>query len=369
MFNRIITLIIKELLTVWRDKKSRMILIVPPILQLIVYSYAATLEIKNVPIGIINEDTGIISRHIEDRFYGSNTFSKIYQLQHKDAKNFIDTQKGLLIIHFAQDFSKKILNNEPGNIQVILDGRKSNSAQIVMGYVSEILNQYNLDYMNQNNLPKQQSSIIITRNWFNPNLEFKWFMVPALMATISLIMGMVITGLSIARERELGTFDQLLVSPIHPFEILIGKTLPGLIIGLAEATILFLIIIFILKIPFTGSIFLLYLSLCIFLLSVLGVGLFISSLAKTQQQAFLGAFIFMPPAILLSGFATPIENMPSWLQPITLIDPLRYFMFILRGLFLKDMPADIVMTNLLPLLTISIVTLTGSVLFFRRRLE
>jgi len=132
---------------------------------------------------------------------------------------------------------------------------------------------------------------------------------------------------------------------------------------------LFLIIIFILKVPFTGSIFLLYLSLCIFLLSVLGVGLFISSLAKTQQQAFLGAFIFMPPAILLSGFATPIENMPAWLQPITFIDPLRYFMFILRGLFLKDMPADIVMTNLLPLLTISIVTLTGSVLFFRRRLE
>jgi len=368
MFNRIITLIIKELLSVWRDKKSRMILIVPPIMQLLVYSYAATLEVNNVSIGIINEDNGIISRHIEDRFYGSKTFSQIYHLNNAEAKNFIDTQKGLLIVHFKQDFTKKILAKKSGNIQVIIDGRKSNSAQIVMGYVSQIISQFNLDYMNQNNMPKQ-GSIIISRYWFNPNLEYKWFMVPALLATISLIMGMVVTGLSVARERELGTFDQLLVSPIQPWEILIGKTVPGLIIGITEATFLFLIIIFILKIPFTGSIFLLYISLFVFLLSVLGFGLFISSIAKTQQQAILGSFIFMAPAMLLSGFATPIENMPGWLQPITLINPLRYFLFIIRGLFLKDIPKEVIMANLWPLLAISLVTLTGAALLFKRRLE
>jgi len=368
MLNRIITLIIKELLTVWRDKRSRAILIVPPVIQLLIFSFAATLEVKNVSIGIINEDNGIISKRIENRFYGSDTFDKIYHLQNNEAKNFIDTQKGVLIVHFSQDFSKKILSKETGNIQVIIDGRKSNSAQIVMGYISQIINQYNLEYMHQNNMPNQ-NSIIVTRHWFNPNLEFKWFMVPALLAIISLMMGIVVTGLSVARERELGTFDQLLVSPIRPLEILIGKTVPGLIIGLAEATFLFIIIIFALKIPFTGSVFLLYLSLCIFILSVLGFGLFISSVAKTQQQAILGAFIFMPPAILLSGFATPIENMPSWLQPITLINPLRYFMFILRGLFLKDMPINVIMTNLWPLLTISVITLTGAAWFFKRRLE
>jgi len=368
MLNRIISLIIKELLSVWRDKKSRMILIVPPILQLLVFSFAATLEVSNVSIGIINEDNGIISKRIEDRLIGTNIFSKIYHLQNKDAESFIDTEKGLVIIHFNQDFSRKVLNKETGNIQVIIDGRRSNSAQIVMGYISQIINQYNLDYMVQNNIQKS-NSIVITRHWFNHNLEFRWFMVPALMAIISLMMGIVVTGLSIARERELGTFDQLMVSPIQPFEILIGKTVPGLIIGLAEATFLFLIIIFILQIPFRGSLLLLYISLFIFICSVLGFGLFISSISKTQQQAILGAFLFMPPAILLSGFATPIENMPSWLQPITLINPLRYFMAILRGLFFKDIPVEVVMTNLWPLIIISIITLTGASWFFKRRLE
>ena len=368
MFNRIWTLIIKELLAVWRDKQTRMILIVPPIMQLLVFSYAATLEIKNVSIGIINNDNGIISRRLEERFQGSPTFKKIYHIRTDEASDFIDTQKGMLIVNFNQDFSKKILNKEVGEMQVIIDGRKSNSAQIVSGYISQIVNQFNSDYIKDNGLKRPQS-IIIARHWFNPNLEFKWFMVPALMAIISLMLGLVVTGLSVARERELGTFDQLMVSPIQPWEILIGKTVPGLIIGLTEATVLFLIIVFILKIPFTGSIFLLYLSLFVFLLSVLGVGLFISSLAKTQQQAILGTFIFMPPSIILSGFATPIDNMPAWLQPITLINPLRYFMVILRGLFLKDIPLSAVMANLLPLLAISIVTLTCASWFFKRRLE
>ena len=142
MFNRIFTLIIKELLTVWRDKKSRMILIVPPIMQLLIFSYAATLEVKNVSLGIINEDNGIISRHVEDRFYGTKTFSNIYHLQANKAKDFIDTQKGMVLVHFGQDFSKNVLNNEPGDVQVIIDGRKSNSAQIVMGYISQIINQF-----------------------------------------------------------------------------------------------------------------------------------------------------------------------------------------------------------------------------------
>jgi ABC-2 type transport system permease protein len=368
MFNRIITLIIKEFWAIWRDPQSRSVLIIPPIMQLLVYSYAATLEVKNVPIGIINEDNGIISRRIIQNFQGSDTFSDIYYLQNNQLKNFIDTQKGLVVVRFGEDFSRKVLNNQTSNLQVIIDGRKSNTALILSGYISEIINNYNLEYAGQNN-KFSTKALITTRHWFNPNLEYRWFMVPALLALISLILGLVVTGLSIARERELGTFEQLLVSPIQPWEILIGKTVPGLFLGIAEATFLFLIIVFILKIPFTGSVILLYISLFVFLLSVLSVGLFISSMSKTQQQAILGTFIFMPPAMMLSGFATPIENMPMWLQNLTYINPLRYFLVIVRGLFLKDIPTEVVLANLLPLIVISVFAMTGSALFFRRRLE
>ena len=369
MIHRIISLIIKELLEVWRDNKSRLVIILPPLSQLLIFSYTATLEVTNISLGIFNEDSGIISTQIIDRFVGSKTFDKLHYIYSNDEiKEYIDTQKVFIVVHFNQDFSQKVLNNQEARIQVILDGRKSNTAQIVLGYISQIINKYNQEYMTINNL-KKPNSIVVTRHWFNPNLEYTWFTIPGLLAIISLTMGIVITGLTVARERELGTFDQLMVSPLQPFEILIGKTVPGLIIGIIEATIMFLIVTLILGVPFTGSIFLLYFSMFIFLLSVIGFGLFISSISKTQQQAILGSFLFMPPAILLSGFTTPIENMPEWLQPVTIINPLRYFLVILRGLFLKDIPTEVVIANLWPLVIISSITLVGAVWFFKRRLE
>lgn len=367
MLNRIIALIIKELLCLWRDKKSRMVLIIPPIMQILIFSFAATLEINNVAIGIINNDNGIISHRIEDRFNRASVFNGIYHLQ-SNANNFINMEKGIAVVNFNQDFSKKFFNKETPIIQIIIDGRKSNSAQIVLGYISQIINQYNFELITETN-NKFPKSFLITRHWFNPNLENQWFVVPALMAIISLMMSIVVTGLSVARERELGTFDQLLVSPIRPLEILIGKTIPGLLVGITEATFLFIITIFIFHIPFGGSIFLLYISLIIFILSVLGFGLFISSISKTQQQAILGAFIFMVPTVLLSGFTTPIDNMPVWLQPITILNPLKYLIFILRGLFLKDMPIGVILANLMPLIIIAIITFSSVTWFFKRRIE
>lgn len=184
-----------------------------------------------------------------------------------------------------------------------------------------------------------------------------------------MLIGLTVTGLSVARERELGTFDQLLVSPLQPVEILIGKTIPGIFIGLIEGSIIVAAAVWIFKIPFTGSIFLLYLSMFVFVLAIIGVGLFVSSLSKTQQQAILGSFVFMVPAVTLSGYATPIENMPEWLQYATLINPLRYYLVIAKGLFLKDMPASIVFDNIWPMLLIALFNLTCAAWFFRRRLE
>jgi ABC-2 type transport system permease protein len=210
---------------------------------------------------------------------------------------------------------------------------------------------------------------LVVRNWFNPNLEYVWYTVPSLVAVISLLIGLIVTALSVARERELGTFDQMMVSPLRTHEILIGKMTPPLLIGLAHATLYILVAIFIFGVPLRGSLFLLYPSLVVYLAAVIGIGLFISSLSTTQQQAILGAFLFGAPAILLSGFATPIENMPDWLQPLTMINPLRHFLVVVKGVFLKGLPAGEVFLNTVPLVLIALATLTAAAWLFRRRME
>jgi ABC-2 type transport system permease protein len=193
--------------------------------------------------------------------------------------------------------------------------------------------------------------------------------VPGLVAILTTLMGLMVTALSVARERELGTFDQLLVSPLEPLEIIAGKTAPALIIGLAEGTVMLSVGVFVFRVPFQGSIALLYLGMTVYLAAVIGVGLFISSLAMTQQQGFLGAFVFMVPAVLLSGFATPIENMPEWLQALTLANPLRYYVAMIKGVFLKGMPPSMAFGLIWPLGVIALVTLSAATWLFRHRVE
>lgn len=369
MFNRILTLIIKEFLAVWRDKKSRLVLIVPPVVQLFIFSFAATLDVKNVPIGILNRDNGKQGFELVQRFHGSPVFNKIVYLQGvEEIAPFIDNMRGAMVVSLDQQFSRNLEAHKPAQVQLILDGRKSNTTQIVAGYASSIIQTFNNDFTALNDIP-QQNTKLITRNWFNPNLLYYWYNIPSLSGILTMLVALLVTALSVARERELGTFDQLLVSPATPFEILVGKTVPAVIIGMLEGTVIILVGVFIFQIPFTGSLLLLYCSMFIFVLAIVGVGLFISSLSKTQQQAVLGSFLFMSPAILLSGFATPIENMPTWLQPVTYLIPLRYYLVVAKGIFLKDMPADIVFSNIWPTAIIAIFTLTASSWLFKRRLQ
>lgn len=368
MLNRILTLIHKELLAVWRDKKSRAVLIVPPLMQLFIFALAATLDVKNVPIGILNRDNGEHSIELIQRFYGSPMINKVVFLNSvNEIDNFMDNQRGVLVVHFDEQFSRNLDAKKQADIQMILDGRKSNTSQIVAGYFNSIIDQYNIDTSKEIGY-KLQNTKLFTRNWYNPNLIYYWYNVPSLCGILTVVIALLVTGLTVARERELGTFDQLLVSPLTPIEILIGKAVPGIIIGIAEGSLIVLAAIFVFRIPFVGSFALLYAGMLVFVCSVVGFGLFISSLSKTQQQAILGTFVFLSPAITLSGFATPIENMPTWLQYITFANPLRYFLVIARGQFLKDMPADIVWSNTWPMMIIALVTLTGATLFFRRRL-
>lgn len=369
MWQRIFSLIYKEILAVWKDKKSRMVLVVPPIVQLFIFSFAATLDVQNVPIGILNRDNGEQAIELLQRFRGTPTFSHIVYLQSVDEiAPFIDNQRGAMVVSIDEQFSRNLDSHKPADVQLILDGRKSNTAQIIAGYSSNIIQTYNDDFATKAGL-KVQNTRIVPRNWFNPNLLYYWFNVPNLSGIITMLVGLIVTALSVARERELGTFDQLLVSPLLPIEILIGKAIPAIIIGMMEGTIIIVAAIFIFQIPLTGHLPYLYFSMFFFITAITGVGLFISSLCATQQQAILGTFVFMSPAIMLSGFATPIENMPEWLQVFTYGNPLRYYLVVAKGVFLKEMPFDMVFGNTWPMAVIAVFTLSAATWLFRRRLE
>ncbi len=365
MLQRILALIWKELLAVLLDRRSRISILLPPLVQLLVFAYAATLDVKNVALGILNRDSGEQAFELVQRFHGSPIFTHITYLKGvEEIAPFIDRQKGIMVVSIDERFSRNLDAKKPVDIQLIFDGRKSNTAQILFGYASQIIENYSRQIT-----VREQDAVLVPRNWFNPNLLYIWYNIPCLVGTLSMLACLIVTSQSVARERELGTFDQLLVSPLVPLEILIGKTVPGILIGMAEGLLMWAVGSTILGVPFTGSFMFFVLSLFVFVSSISGVGLFISALSLTQQQAMLGTFTFMMPAVLLSGFATPIENMPDWLQPLTFAVPLRYMLVISKGLFLKDIPISIVLSQLWPMALIGCFTLTGAGLFFRRRLQ
>ncbi len=365
---RIISLIVKEFHAIWRDKKTRFLIIFPPFMEVIIFGFAATLDVKNVSIGILNEDNGNVGYELVQRIQGSTLFTKFYYLKSQgEIRPLIDSQKAMLVVSLPQNLSRDVISEKGADVQVILDGRRTNSSQITLGYLTQIINGYNIQLLESTASYIRRPEIVV-RTWFNPNKLYWWFTVPCLIGTIIAIEVILITGLSVARERELGTFEQLLVSPLTPWEILIGKTVPSIAVGIFEGTLILVIAMFIFKIPFRGSFLYLYFSIPFYLLSIIGFGLFISSMAKTQQQAILGIFVFIMPCFMLSGFLTPVENMPQWLQAFTVINPLKHFLVIVKGIFLKDMPFSDVIKNIYPLICISAATLPFATWMFRKRL-
>ncbi len=369
MWTRLFALIVKELLVVLRDPRGRIVIIVPPAVQLVVFSFAATLEVKNVDVAVLNRDGGHAAHELIQRIDGSPTFRRIVRVESPAAlRQAVDEERVLAAVEIGPTFTRDLTAGRAPDVQLILDGRRSNAAQIVSGYLGQIIDGF-VAASGHARAPPPRQVLVEPRTWFNPNLEFTWFTVPGLIAVIAALVGIVVTALSVARERELGTFDQLLVSPLRTHEVLIGKLVPPMLIGVFHVTLYVVVAVFLFRVPLRGSLPLLYGSAIVYLASVVGIGLFISSLCATQQQAILGAFLFLAPAILLSGFATPIENMPDWLQAITLVNPLRYFLVVARGVFLKALPAAEIARNTVPLLCIAVVTLGAAAWLFRRRME
>jgi ABC-2 type transport system permease protein len=365
---RIFALVTKEFLALLKDKRSRLVLIVPPLIQLLVFGYAATYDLKNVPFAAYNEDPGAASREILAAVDGSPSFTRMAQITHEsEIAPLIDAKEVLMVVHAGPHFSADLLAGRPAALQIIVDGRNSNTAMLAMNNIGTIVDRFNLDWAAAHGGAPPPSRVEV-RAWFNPNLESRWFFLPGIIGILTLLVTMLVTALSVAREREQGTFDQLLVTPLRPVEILIGKTLPGFLIGLAEATVIMLAAVFWFKVPLLGSLLALYTGIVLFLLSGVGVGLMISSFATTQQQGLMGAFIFMVPSILLSGFATPIRNMPVVLQDLTRANPMRYFMVVLRSVFLEGTPFELLIPQFWPMALIGLVTLSIAGWLFRHRM-
>ncbi len=365
---RLLALIRKEFLALLKDPRSRFVIIGPPIVQLLVFGYAATFDVTDVPLAVYSESSGEAARDLVARFLGSRNFRHVATITHDDEiAPLIDRRDVLVVLHLGRTFTRDLLHQGRAKVQLILDGRDSNTALITLGYARRIVNAFNASWAAERGLERPPARLEV-RSWFNPNQQSRWFIVPGIVGLLTLVVTMLVTALSVAREREQGTFDQLLVTPYRPWEILVGKAMPGLIIGVAEATLILVVAIFWFRVPFVGSMATLYAGVLLFVLAAIGVGLMISSLAVTQQQALLGAFLFLVPAIVLSGFATPIANMPPLVQKLTYLDPLRYFLIVLRGSFLQGASFGLLAHQLWPMAVIGLVTLTSAAWLFRRRM-
>ena len=368
MLHAISALAIKEFLALLRDKRSRLVLIGPPILQLLVFGYAATFDLNNVPVAIYNQDTGIASREFISRLEGSPHFEVIQSInRNADISSLIDNKKVLMVLHIDSRFSANLHKKIPAPVQVILDGRNSNTAMIALNYMRSILMDFNQIWAKDHGTGKPPATLKI-RAWYNENLQSSWFIIPGIIGLLTLVVALMVTALSVAREREAGTFDQLLVTPLTPLQILIGKALPGIVIGIVEATFIITFAVYWFDIPLHGNLGALYLGLFLFLLSAVGVGLMISAISVTQQQAVLGAFMFMVPAVILSGYATPIANMPEVIQWLTYINPLRYLLIIIRGVFLEGDSYALLINQYWPMAIIGIVSLATAGRLFRKRM-
>jgi ABC-2 type transport system permease protein len=358
----------KEFLAVLKDPRSRFIIFLPPILQSMIFGYAASFDLNSVPYAILDQSISTGSAALLSRLNGSGVFRRQAELERtKDISTWIDSSRALLVIRIDQDFERRLVSGGPAQVEVIADGRNSNTAGTALGYFGSVVDDFNADWRSEHDQPGPPIRIV-TRAWYNPNLDSRWSMIPSLIGTLTMMGTLMLTALSVAREREQGTFDQLLVTPFRPYEIMVGKAAPNMMIGLTQSTTILLIAQFWFHIPFVGSFVVLYAGLGLFLMAAVGLGLFVSSIAMTMQQAMLYAFLLVMPFALLSGLATPINSMPEFLQSAMVINPLRYALDLTKRVYLEDAGFAQLLPDFLPLTIIGLVTLSGSAWLFSRRL-
>ena len=376
MFTRITALIVKEFLQVFRDPRMKFVMFVSPIFQIMIFGYAATMDITNIPTAVYDLDNTKESRDIIRDFSYSKYFDIQNYLQKEEDINYVmDRARIKAVIKFNRGFAQSLTGNNSAQMQLIVDGTDSNAAQIILGYSGTIVENYNTKVLQERAdifLKKRKNIYPVVemrdREWFNENLYSKNFYLPGVIAMIVTLMSLILTSMAIVREKEIGTMEQLIVSPIKPIELILGKITPFGIIAIVQMVMIAIIGVWWFNIPCRGSIPLLFGATLIYLLTSLGIGLFISTISSTQQEAMMAVFLFYFPAILLSGFAYPVANMPGWVQIITTVNPLKYYLVILRSIFLKGVGAYVLWDEMLILLVMGVAVITLSAFRFRRSL-
>ena len=365
---KIAVLFRKELRVILKDKRSRVVLIVPIIMQSILFGYVATYDLNKVHYALLDEDRSAVARELVMRFDGNGVFERVLTLDNTaQIAQVVDGKRALLILHIGPRFSADLAASLPAPVQVIVDGRNANVGGIAAEYAATIIDAYNRERLCALGLVKPGTQVV-TRSWYNPNLETRWNVISGLVAAMALVQVLMITALSVAREKEEGTFEQLLVAPLGPLVIMMGKALPSVAIGLVQSALVLLVALFWFKIPFAGSFTLFFGGLLLFNFAVVGIGLAVSALTSTMQQAMLYAFSLIMPMMLLSGLMTPISSMPEGIQTGTLANPLRYGVDLVQRVYLEGAIFAEVWRDLWPLALISVITLGLAAWLFRRRL-
>jgi ABC-2 type transport system permease protein len=372
---RIVALTRKELLATLKDPRSRFSLLAPPVIQCFIFGYAATYDLNDVPYAVLDQDRSAASRDLLARLDGTGVFRRVADVRRAaDLTTSIDERRAVVVLQIDQDFERRLLSGQPADVQVIADGRNSNTAGTALGYVGVIVAAFNDDWRAAH--PQAGPAVVqaapvgvTTRAWYNPNLETRWNMIPGMIGTLTMLQTLLLTAMSVAREREQGTFDQLLVTPFRPVEIMAGKALPSMLIGTVQATTILLVAQLWFRIPFVGSYLTLYAGLTLFLLAAVGIGLLVSAVAATMQQAMLYSFVLVMPFTLLSGLTTPLSSMPAALQYMTLVNPLRYAIDLVQRVYLEGAGPSQLLPDLWPLAVIALLTLSAASWMFRHRLE
>jgi len=377
MLGRLKQMLIKEFIQVFRDPRTRFVLFGPPLIQLLIFGYAATYEIHHVPTVVLDYDHSQESRDLVSRLASTPYFDiQRYVANPEEIRQLIDRGEATVALRVHAGFAQQLRKGQTARLQVTVDGTNSNTALIAVGYVNQVAQRFAADYQRDRMMrlaPQAAMSFpsveLEQRPWYNPDLRSRWFFVPGIIGNISMVIVIVLTAFAVVREREIGTLEQIMVTPIRPVEFILGKTIPFFLIGLADMGLIATVGTLWFQIPLRGSILVLLSGGVVFLLCMLGVGLLISTLSSTQQQAMVTAFFFIMPAIIFSGFGFPISAMPRWLQLGSHLSPLRHFLIVLRGVYLKGVGFDVLWPQFGEMAVLAALLLTVSVMRFHKALD
>lgn len=368
-------MLVKEFIQVFRDPKMRGVIFMMPIIQTLVFGYAVTTDVRHVRTAVYDLDHSVASRELTSRFVRSGYFDLVADVSREgDVRTLMDRGTVRAVLQINRGFGGDLAAGRTASVQVIVDGTDSNTAAVVLDYAARITQAYSTDILARRiaTLPgavtRPGAVELESRAWFNDNLESRNFYVPGVIAIIVLLITLMLTSMAVVREKEIGTMEQIIVTPIKPVEFILGKTVPFALIGLADVLLITTIGVGWFGIPIRGSLLVLFGATALYLLTTLGIGLLISTVSQTQQQAMMSSFFFYFPAVLLSGFMFPIANMPTVVQWLTYLNPLRYFLVIVRGVFLKGVGPEILWPQMASLAVMGVVTLGLASRRFRKTL-